>query len=448
MVFIRGALTIVVVICFLTVLSGFPLTGSMDLLSPCPFWPLADGLPANYPVLDRSQKCDVLVLGAGITGALVAWHLAESGLETVVLDRRDVAHGSTSGSTSLLQYEIDTPLWRLQQGMIPADAVACYQRSLEALRGIGSLVGRLKLNCGFERKASLFLAHAPAAVGELRREFEARRAAGLEVAWWGRSELRAHSTLPHAAGILSADGGQIDVYRFTYGLLAAACARGCRVFDRSAVHSLHWTRFGVRAECAGRHSIRARHVVFATGYEADALLAPRLTQLHSTFAAISEPTKSFPGWPAGQCLIWDNGRPYTYLRTTADGRVIIGGADEPFRDPASRDRLVAAKAALLVQRFRRYFPEIVFQPSCAWAGTFAETTDGLPYIGRHPRFPRCWFALGYGGNGITYSLIAAESIRDGVLGRPNADEARFGFTRLSPPPKAPRRARKSLRLSV
>src|SRR5258706_378606 len=61
----------------------------------------------------------------------------------------------------------------------------------------------------------------------------------------------------------------------------------------------------------------------------------------------------FPGGPADRCLIWDTADPYLYLRTTADHRAIIGGGDEPFRDPTARDRLLAAKTRALKRRFRR-----------------------------------------------------------------------------------------------
>ena len=61
----------------------------------------------------------------------------------------------------------------------------------------------------------------------------------------------------------------------------------------------------------------------------------------------------------------------------------------------------------------------------AWAGTFAQTEDGLPYVGALEKYPGCYFALGYGGNGITFSLIAAQIIRDAILGRPNRSAVCF-----------------------
>lgn len=402
----------------------------MDLLSPGPYWPIKDGLPAAFPALERDVTAEVAVIGAGISGALVAWHLAEAGIETVVVDRREAAHGSTSGSTSLLQYEIDTPLHILARRFGTPAAAYCYRRSRRAVHALGSLARRLRIECGYEAKESLLVASGARHVPRLRREFEARAAAGLAVEWWPRSRVSRASTLPHPAAILSRDGAQVDAYRLTYGLLEAAQRRGARVFDRTRVIRRRATGRRVELITDRGARIRAGQVVIASGYEADALLPRRLTALHSTFALISEPMRDFSGWPADRCLIWETAEPYLYLRTTPDNRAIIGGLDLPFRDPAARDRAVAAKAAALHARFRRLFPRISFEPAYAWAGTFAKTADGLPLIGAHPQIPCTWFALGYGGNGITFSLIAAELIRDQLLGRPNRDGAYFGFKRL------------------
>ena len=108
---------------------------------------------------------------------------------------------------------------------------------------------------------------------------------------------------------------------------------------------------------------------------------------------------------------------------------MMGGEDEEFRDPAKRDRLLPRKTERLSKRFRELFPALDMQVAFAWAGTFGETKDGLAYIGEHPDWPSSYFALGYGGNGITYSVLAAEIIRDALLDRRNADAELFRFDR-------------------
>jgi glycine/D-amino acid oxidase-like deaminating enzyme len=67
----------------------------------------------------------------------------------------------------------------------------------------------------------------------------------------------------------------------------------------------------------------------------------------------------------------------------------------------------------------------------AWEGLFAHTRDGLPYIGAHRRYPRHLFALGYGGNGMTFGFLAARLLVDAFLNRGNQDDLElFRFGRL------------------
>lgn len=388
---------------------------------------MRDGLPAAFPPLTKSIRCDVAVIGGGISGAMIARLLTTAGIETVVLDRREVAHGSTSGNTGLLLYEIDEPLHRLVRRMGRERAERAIRRCRKAVVGVGKLARQSPLDCGFARRSSLQVAATRAHVPRLQREFEARRAAGLEVEWWSRARIAGASTLPHPAAIFSLGSAQVDAYRLAYGLLLAAQAGGARVHDRTAVTRWTFHRRGVDLFTSRGECVRARRLIIATGYESEKFLPAPVGVLHSTFALITEPVAEFAGWPADRCLIWDTADPYLYLRTTADGRAMIGGYDEPFRDPRARDRLLPAKVGALQRRFRQLFPRIPFEVATAWAGTFGSTPDGLPVIGAHPKVPHTWFALGFGGNGTTFSMIAAEIIRDALLGRTDPDADLFQF---------------------
>src|SRR4051812_33294376 len=130
----------------------------MDLASPHPFWPLKNGLLSVYPTLKQDIRCEVAVIGGGITGSLVAHHLVEAGMDVVLLDKREVAMGSTSASTSLLQYEIDTHLTDLKTIVGEADAEASYRVCYESIDKIERLVRNLGDDCGFQRKKSVYLA--------------------------------------------------------------------------------------------------------------------------------------------------------------------------------------------------------------------------------------------------------------------------------------------------
>jgi glycine/D-amino acid oxidase-like deaminating enzyme len=91
--------------------------------------------------------------------------------------------------------------------------------------------------------------------------------------------------------------------------------------------------------------------------------------------------------------------------------------------------MLRSKSRLLQRRFERLVPTVGWDTAYTWAGTFGESKDGLAYIGETPEYPHAYFALAYGGNGISFGVIAAGIIRDLYLGRPNADTAIFRFGR-------------------
>lgn len=401
----------------------------MNLLSDRPFWPIRDGLPATFPPLEKTTTCDVAIVGAGISGAMTAHLLARAGLRVVVLDRREAAHGSTSGNTGLLLYETDQPMVRLERRLGKAAAQQAFRRCHAAVQAIEKLAKRARIDCGFRWRENLYLAARREHITWLRREHALRCETGFDVEWWSRPRIARESTLPHEAGIFSRGSAELDAYRLAYGLLLAAQHDGAAVHDRTEVTRWSFRRGGVELRTSRGHRVRARHLVVASGYEAGRFLPRPYGELHSTFALVSEPLPTFPGWPRQGSLLWDTGDPYLYLRVTDDGRAMIGGYDVPFRDPRERDRLLPAKAAALSRRFRQFFPKIPLEVATAWAGTFGVTADGLPYIGRHPEVPHTWFALGFGGNGTTFSLIAAEIVRAGILGERDPDAELFGFAR-------------------
>jgi glycine/D-amino acid oxidase-like deaminating enzyme len=401
----------------------------VNLISGSPFWPIKSGLIASYPALAENVSCEMAIIGGGISGALVAHALCNEGVDTVLLDRRDVGFGSTAASTALLQYEIDTPLHQLVELVGLRNAVHSYTLCRDAIYKLEQIVEEIGCECGFRRTESLFLAKTKSEVRLIEAEYEARVDAGFDVEYWPREKIKRESSLPYAAAILSKDAAEVDAYRLTHGLLCAAVKKGLRIYDRTCVTAYDRRERSVRLETDRKFAVRAKYLTIATGYEAQQHIPQNLTSLHSTFAVISEPLKSFSGWP-GRRILWETKRPYFYLRTTEDQRALIGGADEEFQNPDERARLLPKKMKVLQRKFKQLFPSIEFEPAYGWAGTFAETKDGLPFIGQNKCFPRAFFALGYGGNGITYSVTAAEIIRDLYFKRGSIDARLFDFERL------------------
>lgn len=399
----------------------------MKLRAGYPFWLIRDGLPYSYPKLEENIETDVVIVGGGISGALVRYYLVEAGIGCVTVDGRTVGLGSTCASTSLLQYEIDTPLHKLIEICGTEKARRAYHLCNDAIAKLGKIADKLGLR-DFEMKDSLYFAAYKKDVGFLKKEFEARKAAGFNVEFLEQRQIEEQYGFSSPAAILSHHGAETDAYAFTHLLLQHKKGKWPDVFDRTEIIKTVQHKNGVTLHTENGQTLKAKKVVYATGYEVTEMLDENIVKLLSTYAIISEQYNRKDFWK-DDCLMWNTANPYLYLRTTNDRRILIGGRDEEYYDPARRDKLIDRKTKLLADDFKKLFPGKEFYPEFSWAGTFGSTKDGLPYIGSHAKYPNSFFALGFGGNGITFSLVAAEIITDLILGKPNNDAALFSFER-------------------
>ena len=174
--------------------------------------------------------------------------------------------------------------------------------------------------------------------------------------------------------------------------------------------------------------IECGKIIYTTGYETHELIQSDIGKLISTYACVSEPLANLPS-PLCETIFWNTQDPYFYFRTTSDNRILIGGEDEEFKNPDRRDALIEKKERDLVVRFREQMPDAQFIADFSWAGTFGATRDSLPYIGSHTDFKNSYFLLGFGGNGITFSVMGMEILSDALGGRQNKFLEYFKFKR-------------------
>jgi glycine/D-amino acid oxidase-like deaminating enzyme len=402
----------------------------MDLKSGYPYWTVKNGLIANFPPLQRDLRCDVVVLGAGITGSLIAQSLCEAGLDVVVLEKRDAGWGSTAASTALLQYEIDTDLVDLSKRYGEDRAVGVYKACEQAIRDVEPLAHAVR-GSGFRRMSSLYYASRPWHAQRVRAEGELRKRRGFALEILDRDALNEGFGIAASVALLTEVAAQIDPYRTAIGILQQLEKRGVGVFDRTAVETWQAKSNGIHLQTDRGIAVRCKHLVLATGYESQCLLRQRVASNRSSYAMVTEPVAAGLGWLA-RTLVWESARPYLYMRSTADGRLLMGGEDDRIDLPARRDRAVLGKSRRIIRKVRKLLPELDIEESFAWAGTFAETDDGLPFFGPHAQHgPRVHFAMAYGGNGIAYSMIGAELIRRRILRRAHPLMRFLSFERLA-----------------
>jgi len=388
---------------------------------------LRDGLQEMGPPEPPPRSCDVVVIGAGITGALVADALTAEGLAVVVLDKRAPASGSTAASTSLVSYELDINLTDLCRMLGEGRAIHAYRLSQGAISELAAIAAQLPDAGGFAHCASVQLASQRRHIPKLQREVALRQRHGLDAEYWPAGQVEETYGFPSLGAIHTGTAAVLDPVRFTRSLLQRALARGASLLSRTRVRDVRPSGPGL-VVVTDRGEIRSRWVVYAMGYEMPPALRRGMVALHSTYALVSEPLETLGHW-RGACIVWETARPYSYMRATEDSRVMIGGADMPFKDADWRDRFMPDRIRKLEKQLHKWLPALEPQTAFTWAGTFGETRDGLPYIGPLADCPRALYALGYGANGITFGAIAARLITDICMGRPNEDLELFRLDR-------------------
>lgn len=401
----------------------------MDLKSGLPFWAIKNGLMTSFPTLQENLSTDIMIIGGGITGALLADHFSEKGYQVCLADKREIGWGSSAASTALLQYEIDTHLTDLAELYGVDNAVAAYQGCKDALTKFRRRIRNFR-DLDFDFQQSLYYASSKKDTKALHDEFQLRTEHGFKPEWLTEKTMQQRFQLNVPAGILTPDAARVDPYRTAHKLLARVVRRGGQVFERSEVNTIEPSRNKVELRSDKGYRLTARYVIIAGGYETQSHVARKVAHNRSSYAFISDPLSSAALGCLTNTMVWESARPYLYMRTTGDNRLLVGGDDDSQDIAKKRDRKVSKKAEGLAEKVRALFPHLEFDIAFAWAGTFAETDDGLPFFGPIPgQSPRILAAMAYGGNGICYSVIGCELLQAWVEDSPHPLKQLFAFER-------------------
>lgn len=407
-----------------------PLPAQRELRSGSSPWSV--GPPVRSVSLKKSTRCEVAVVGSGITGSLCAGTLTGAGKSVIVVDRLPPGTLSTAASTSMLLWELDTSLADLSASHGFDKAARLYKRSLAAVDELGKFIAANGIECGFAARSSLYLADE-AGAADLAAEVAARRRAGLPGELLSAPALERRFGMRRPGAILSSGAAEADPLCLARSVLAAAAERGALVV-RDEVVSYAWDAHAAYLELAEGREIEAGHVILATGYDMPDFLDPPIHRVQSTWCFATAPQRSDRLWPE-RALVWEAADPYLYARTTPAGRIIAGGEDEAIADADQRREMSPEKIERLLAKMRKLWPEADYAVEHAWSAAFGTTEDGLPLIGRVPGAPRLLAAYGYGGNGITFSFLASRMLAAMIDGEGRAWFDDFAIDR-DPPPSA------------
>jgi glycine/D-amino acid oxidase-like deaminating enzyme len=402
------------------------LTRKTELRHSKPLWSeTPNRVVATQQKMSRTDF-DVIVVGGGISAAIVTRLLSRSGRKILVVDRRRPVQGSTMASTAMIQHEIDVPLSELAGAIGKKGAFAAWQRSARAVGDLGRLVEEHGVECRFEEKKTLFLAGDTLGYRALQTEAAMREEAGLVATYLGGHELGDQFGIGRTGAILSNVSASANPAQLTAGLFNSLPAGDVTIVEAVEITDYRETAKEVVLATSVGRLLGAGHVVFCTGYEFLKSMQSKRHQILATWAMATRPNSPRPAWLDSH-LVWEASDPYLYFRSTPDGRIIAGGgdemADDTIEDPARMRRKMRDIRAKLESLLGQKIPE----PDYSWAARFGATDDGLPIIDRVPGCDRIFSVMGFGGNGITFSMIAAQIVEKWVAGQEDADARLFAF---------------------
>jgi glycine/D-amino acid oxidase-like deaminating enzyme len=267
---------------------------------------------------------------------------------------------------------------------------------------------------------------------ELTREYDARVAAGISVAWLTRRQVTAVTPLDVPAAMRSRDAFVFDPHQACLGLAKAASKRGALIVERAPVTKVKPGRKFVDV-IAGDAVVRARTVVVATGQPTGefrplkrhfksresylTLSASMPAAMRRQVGARGVTVRDITG--AGRRVIW-----------TRDGRLLVVGADRDEPPARQHDDVLKQRTGQLMYEALTMYPAISGLPiEFGWSAQYGETADGLMYIGAHRNYPRHVFALGGPGDSATGAFLAARVVLRALQDVQEKEDAVFGWTR-------------------
>ncbi|MGD6794105.1 NAD(P)/FAD-dependent oxidoreductase [Metabacillus indicus] len=389
------------------------------------YWPKTISSTQKYPELRESITCDVLIVGGGMSGALCAHTLSAYNLKTVLVDKRIVGSGSSSANTGLLQFSNDKMLHEFIKEIGKDQAVRFYKMCLKAVDELEKTAKSLSKPVEFNRRKSLYYASDEKDVSKIKKEFKALSKHGFPVSFLEEDEIEERFGFKKPAALLTDGDAEVNPYKFAQTLLEDAHNRGVQIYENTAVEE------GDREEDyvimhTPHGTIRAKNVVYSTGYETIPFAKKLGADVNRTYAIATTPVASLEKWE-DKSLIWETKRPYFYMRTTVNGRIVAGGLDEDKMEAPSNEDIIRERGQRLLDKIKEHYPSYDMEVDSAWGASFGESDDGLPFIGQHPKKDNIYYCLGFGGNGTVYSMLGAEIIKDLILyqSHPDADIVRL-----------------------
>jgi len=384
-------------------------------------WAATAGPAQDYPPLKGDVRTDVVIVGAGFAGLSSALHLAERGVDVVVLEAMEPGFGASGRNGGQVISGLKDGLEPMLRVRFGAEATErLYDFADRTADTVFDLIERHEIDCDASRRGWIQGAHSSAAAERMKSKAENRARRGHDVAYLDATEsARLTGSNWYRGGFLDRRGGQLQPLKYARGLAGAAAAAGCRIHAGTPATSVErkndrWQITTPKGE------VSAERVLLCTnGYSAMTDIVPSLSKSVVPFFSYQVATAPISDnlrraiLPEGHCVS-DTRRLLGYYRFDAEGRFLMGARgriDGSLRDDAFD---------LARRRLRELMPELAEQPlAYFWNGRVAVTPDYFPRV--MELAPGLHAAVGWNGRGVAMTSAMGPVLADWLCGKPAGD---------------------------
>ena len=367
----------------------------------------------QYDYLTKDMDCEVAIIGGGVTGAILGHYFTKKNIDTVILEKGRIAHASSSITTSLLQYELDENADALMEMLSAEDIASAYELGLFALEELRDIIKSYGNKCYYKKVDCLLYSAKKDRVKQIVKEYEFRKKHGFDVSLL--DERNKDFDIDFEMALLSHGGGAVlNPFLFAHMLIDENRDRGLRVYENSEAIKIDYNSEWATVICSYGKKVRCKKVILATGYNTERFVSRSFGTKYITYNLVSDPLNI--GKRFADTIFRDDNDPYHYFRTTHDGRVIFGGEDNLYADDIEMEKLSERSydklETTMLSTLKKYKPNVEYRT----LGAFTTTKDNLGFIGVSPEHKNLWLCLGYGANGILFSMLGGYFLSELYIG--------------------------------
>ena len=372
------------------------------------------------------HTADVVIVGGGIVGSSIAYHLVAAGCKNVLVIDRETAqgNGSTGKSMGGVRAQFSTPV--------------NIQMSLYSIPFYASFEERLGYPCDYRPQGYLFCATNDKHLAYLRANYEKQVAMGLKNARLvAGDEIRNMFPLLRGddivGGSFCSTDGFVDPYSAMVGFMTWAADHGATLWKNATVTAIarRGGSFEVRST---RDTVSTPAVVNCAGPWAAEIAAMAGTELPvEPLRRMLVPTEPFDGFPHTAPMIIDMSNGFHFR---PESRGFLFAWNDPEETPGYKIDFDPAFIEKILTRAADRVPvfeNIAVNPKRAWAGLYEMTPDHHPILGESPDVPGFFFANGFSGHGVMHSPATGKILSDLILaGKTDLiDAALLNFSRFA-----------------